>query len=280
METSTNPGRCGMKKFAVIGTDEFLACWDGYIRSQARKLSSGFARFGLDFDDIAQLGRMALLWIPPENRWSTNYVTMSLRRKMFFPWHLSKQAKRAHVDVSLSEPVRNSLGDDAHLLEDTLVDEKGQSEINRKAAALDLDKFFVVLSRKQRRVMDRVRDGHLFSEIADDLGISRAHVYNVYNASMLKMRKRFKLDEKVLIALKGTDFRDPNFYKKFRKLPTGVKRLTSEEANKLSAEVRKLADKGFTNIEISKLLGISVQKAWRYSHRNYITAYKKAKKNA
>jgi DNA invertase Pin-like site-specific DNA recombinase len=128
--------------------------------------------------------------------------------------------------------------------------------------------------------MDRVRDGHLFSEIADDLGISRAHVYNVYNASMLKMRKRFKLDEKVLIALKGTDFRDPNFYKKFRKPPTGVKRLTSEEANKLSAEVRKLADKGFTNIEVSKLLGISVQKAWRYSHRNYITAYKKAKKNA
>jgi DNA-binding NarL/FixJ family response regulator len=264
-------------KNQVIPTEEFLACWDGYIRSQAQKLSSGFARFGLDFDDIHQLGRMALLWIPPEARWSTNYVIMSLRRKMFVPWRKSKQAKRVHVDVSMSEPVQNSLGDDAHLLEDTLVDDKGQSEINRKAAALDLDKFFVVLSRKQRRVMDRVRDGHLFSEIADDLGISRAHVYNVYNSSMLKMRKRFKLSEKVLLALKGTDFRDPNYYKKFRNLPSGRKRLTSEEANKLSAKVRKLADKGFTNIEISKLLGISVQKAWRFSHREYITAKKKAK---
>ena len=257
-----------------VGTDEFLAQWDGYIRSQAGKLQSGFAKFGMDIDDIQQLGRMALLWIPPENRWSTNYVLLTLRRKMFLPWYLSKRAKREHTDISLSEPLHQHDTDAPTMFEDTLVDGRAQSELNCAAAGLDLDKMFAVLTPKQREIMDLVRDGHLFKEIAGKLGASRTHVYNVYNASMAKIRKRFR------VRSKGNGFRDPNYYSDSA---SSHKRkfVSRAEADKLEARALKLHAEGISNSAIGKLMGMPTSSVWGYLHRaKRRRDYKKVVKHA
>lgn len=263
------------EKHGVIPDAEFFAAWEGYVKAEAYKLASGFLRFGLDHEDLCQLGRMGLMKVKPGNRWSTNYVRMVVRNTMFAPWEHHEKVKRKGETVSLERIIEDNHGDPITLA-GTMEDPNLLADVLGSTAHLDLDRLAAGLKRKQMDVVNLVRRGLDFDAIAVKLKITRSGVHDIYGKALLRMGAKIPAKHRKGppmtrdLAKMGCYGTYPGGRPKPSTGTTYAARIA--RADKVEAAVLALKKKGKTHKEIGKELGITTHTVNYYAHRNKVRA--------
>jgi RNA polymerase sigma factor (sigma-70 family) len=165
-----------------IPDDEFVRNWTAYITQEANKhMQKGMGLFGVDRDDLVQLGMLGLSKVPANRRFSTNYVQLAIKNTMMRPWELGQKEKRKNSGVF-------SLSDDEKDLIVILPDKKVDGEMRRAEARIDIDKLMTVLTAAHRDIVERLLRGESVDEIGERLGKTGAAISRTYRLALKRMQ--------------------------------------------------------------------------------------------
>jgi len=169
-----------------IPDDEFVRNWTAFIHKAANShMRKGMGLFGVDRDDLVQLGMLGLSKVPANRRFSTNYVQNAIRNNMMRPWADGQSSKRKNSGVF-------SLADDEKDLIVFLPDAKADEEQRRAEARLDINKLIAVVSPAQRDIVERLLIGESMDEIGERIGKSKESISRQYRRALKRMQSYAK----------------------------------------------------------------------------------------
>jgi DNA-directed RNA polymerase sigma subunit (sigma70/sigma32) len=176
-----------------IPDHEFVKSWTNFIFKEAlAHMDKGMGRYGVDVEDLIQLGMLGLSKVPANRRFSTVYVTNAIRRTMIRPWAVAQAQRKENNGIfSLSQPLQDD-GGDLSDWNSTLIDDRARSEMDSVPARIDVERLRKALTPVENQVIDYLLEGHTLEEIRDKMATTSTTVGNIHRTALRRMYRTAK----------------------------------------------------------------------------------------
>jgi RNA polymerase sigma factor (sigma-70 family) len=169
-------------KYELVEDEPFFQAWKNYVWKKA--LSYARNRYpGYDAEDFFSLGMIGLASIKKENRWSSNYVIRVIHSRMTNVVLYHRRAKNdailLHIDDTIDEEGMSTF---------EVEDPKSLNHIKALDTREQLDTLLTPLRGEERQLLDLVRNGYTYDEIASAWGLPVRRIQNLASIAIKRVR--------------------------------------------------------------------------------------------